>query len=372
MIVPMNDLSRGKDRVAISKAIDAVIASGWYLNGKENEAFCEAFASRIGVARCFGVANGTDALQLALLALRWRRQEQGDTVDEVVTVANAGGYTSTACHISRCVPVYVDIEAQDQLMSISAAVAATNDRTLAVVATHLYGGLVDVPALRCALDAAGYEAVDIIEDCAQAHGLNGPSGTAGSLGNISTFSFYPTKNLGALGDGGAVATDDAALGETIRRLQQYGWSTKYEVALSGGMNSRLDEMQAAALNVRLVALDEENVHRIRILDRYAVVAPEGVRMIRCERGTVAHLAVGLTEKRDELRAHLRERGVVTDVHYPILDIDQPGWSNVPSRTIGDLKASRTSVPRLFSLPCFPSLMEAEVDAVCDALASFRP
>ena len=200
--VPMNDLRRDAGDARIAESIADVVRSGWYLGGPHNAEFSAAFARRIGALHCIGVGNGTDALQIALAALLVAHKKEGAARREVVTVANAGGYTTTACYAIGCMPIYVDIDETDQLISIEAAAAALSERTLAVVATHLYGGLVDIVALRDAMDDAGYAHVPILEDCAQAHGLDGRNGTAGSLGTIATFSFYPTKNLGALGDGG--------------------------------------------------------------------------------------------------------------------------------------------------------------------------
>ncbi len=245
--VPMNDLSRivGPGSGDVIEAATRALRSGWWLNGGETRGFCEAFAAYVGTDHCTGVANGTDALEIAMRALLVTGRNEGR---EVVTVANAGGYTSIAARLIGLTPVYADIEEGSQLLDVGSAVAALTDETALVVATHLYGGLVDVPALRAAMDAAGHAHVPILEDCAQAHGLRQKDGRmAGSLGDIATFSFYPTKNLGAFGDGGAIATSDADLLKACDALRQYGWASKYTVAMPGGRNSRLDEVQAAIL-----------------------------------------------------------------------------------------------------------------------------
>jgi dTDP-4-amino-4,6-dideoxygalactose transaminase len=245
-----------------------VLRSGWWLNGPRNKEFCEAFAGYLGVSHFVGLANGTDALEIVLRVLLERGHgagSQASYASEIITVANAGGYTSTACYLTGCTPVYVDIEQESQLLSIPSAVAALSDRTAAVVATHLYGGLIDVPALRHAMNEAGYAHIPILEDCAQAHGLKGCGGQAGAFGDIATFSFYPTKNLGALGDGGGVATNDADLAASVRRLQQYGWGDKYRIVAAGGRNSRLDELQAATSTLPMRAASQFSMLTRRLL-----------------------------------------------------------------------------------------------------------
>lgn len=368
--IPMNDLGRiSAGKAEMMAAIESAFNSGWYINGPQNQKFCAEFAARIGVSHCVGVANGTDALHLAIAALLAKADAAKDA--EVVTVANAGGYTSTACYAAGCVPVYCDITEDDHLICVDSALSAVTDRTICVVATHLFGGLVDVMALRRALDDAGFVLVAIIEDCAQAHGLEGPDGTAGSLGTLSTFSFYPTKNLGAMGDGGAVLTDDAELAEILSELRQYGWSRKYEIRRAGGMNSRLDDMQAAILRVKLLRLDEENARRREILDAYCVAVPDGLRVVRSMRGTVGHLAVIMVDDRAALSAHLTEVGIGTEIHYPILDIDQPGWAAQPGRVgSGNIDISRRCVTRILSVPCFAGMTDTEIEQVCAALRTY--
>lgn len=368
--VPMNDLGRivsGGSHDAIEAATRA-LRSGWWLNGGETRGFCEAFADYVGVEHCTGVANGTDALEIAIRALLETGRARGS---EVVTVANAGGYTSIAARLIGLTPVYADIDEASQLLDVASAVSALSDETALVVATHLYGGMVDVPALRAAMDGAGHGRVPILEDCAQAHGLRRGERMAGALGDVATFSFYPTKNLGAFGDGGAIATSDADLLAACDALRQYGWTSKYTVAMPNGRNSRLDEVQAAILRQLLPGLDAANARRVEILSAYEAAAPEGVRVVRAVE-TVGHLAVLLVEDRDALRAHLEAQGVRTDVHYPVLDCDQPGWSDLPQRLApGGVPVSRTSVPRLLSLPCFPTLRDDELERVCEALSAWR-
>jgi len=366
--VPMNDLRRryARHEAELSRIALDVLSSGYWINGPRTAAFCREFAAATAVAHCVGVANGSDALEIALRCLVTHPARR-----EIVTVANAGGYTTTACRLIGLVPVYVDIVERSQLIDIDHAVAAVGPATGAVVVTHLYGGLVDVPRLRAALQAAGFGDVPIIEDCAQAHGLRGCGAGAGAFGDLATFSFYPTKNLGALGDGGAIVTDDAQLAARVARLRMYGWGNKYDVETRGGRNSRLDELQGAFLSALLPHVEADNQRRREIVGRYAAMLGDGVQLVSSPHGTVDHLAVLLTDERDRLAAHLKERGVATDIHFPILDCEQTGWEDCDQR-IGPrgLTVSRKSVKRILSVPCFPEMTDDEIAQVGDALGSY--
>jgi aminotransferase EvaB len=270
------------------------------------------------------------------------------------------------------VPVYADIGEGSQLLSIDAAVSALTARTIAVIATHLYGNPVDIPALRAAMDRAGFANVMVVEDCAQSHGARVDDRMTGSMGDIATFSFYPTKNLGAMGDGGAVVTGNAGLAASVRRLQQYGWSAKYEIAERGGRNSRMDEIQAAILSAMLPHLDANNAERRRILDRYETAARGKMRFINRSKGSVVHLAVALCEDRDGFRSFLSGRGIASEIHYPILDLDQPGWRAMqPREAPAGIPVSRKSVGAILSLPCFPGMTQTEVDRVALAIADWE-
>ena len=326
MNVPFNDLSRIFSRFGddLTDALLATFRSGQWINGPRGSAFADAFAAYIGVHHCLPVANGTDALELAMRAVLHVRPQRGR---EVITVANAGGYAVTACRQIGLTPVFADIDEDSQLINAESVVAALSAETAIIVATHLYGGVVDVLALRNAVDAAGYGGIPIIEDCAQAQGAHLAGRHAGAMGDIAAFSFYPTKNLGALGDAGAVTTSDPDLYETLRQLHQYGWSEKYRVAIAGGRNSRMDEAQASVLTALLPHLDEMNRDRVAILTAYREAGGERLRFLEYRTGTVAHLAVGLCPERQTFRRFMEDRGVATAIHYPILDCDQPGWRN---------------------------------------------
>lgn len=368
----MNDLSRivSNDNGGIMEAASAALGSGWWLNGKQTVAFVEEFAAYIGAAHCLGVANGTDALEISMRALMATGRANGS---EVVTVANAGGYSTIAARQIGLVPVYADIDRASQLLDFASAVSLLSGDTAFVVATHLYGGIVDVPRLRMMLDEAGHAGVPILEDCAQAHGVRlGPEVTAskaGSLGDIATFSFYPTKNLGAFGDGGAIVSSDADLMKSCAMLAQYGWSSKYNVAVPGGRNSRLDEVQAAILRRLLPHLDTTNAQRVDIMDRYTAAAPKSLDVVRSPAGTVGHLALVLSDDRKGLASHLDAAGVGWDIHYPVLDCDQMGWRDLPQRmAANDIAVSRESVGQILSLPCFPTMRDDEIERVCTALS----
>lgn len=369
--IPMNDLKRlfSLHQDAVEKAALEAMRSGWWLNGPRGKAFAEEFRSYLGVSECLLVANGTDALEITLRALLGERDPAGQ---EVVTVANAGGYTTTACRQIGLTPVYADIDASSQLVNVESACAGLSANTMAVVATHLYGNVVDVPALRTSMDKAGFDGVPIVEDCAQSHGARFGDRLTGSMGDIATFSFYPTKNLGAFGDGGAVATNDAKLAGMVRALQQYGWRAKYDIGMAGARNSRMDEMQAAILSALLPHLDAANAERAVILARFTAATGSKVKFIERSPRAVVHLAVAQCDDREAFRAFLSERGIASEIHYPILDSDQHGWRNLPQRIgASGLATSRASVERIVTLPCFPGMSEAEIDRICSALSDWE-
>ncbi|WP_083507982.1 DegT/DnrJ/EryC1/StrS family aminotransferase [Aureimonas frigidaquae] len=371
MPIPLNDLKRtySSNAAAFEEAVLATMRSGWWLNGGRAHDFCNAFASYVGVKHCVGVANGTDALEIAMRALvATRCAGRG----EAITVPNAGGYSAIAMHQLHLTPVYADIDPTSQLASQTSILSALTPQTAFVVITHLYGNVFDVPSLRKEMDALGFPHVAIMEDCSQAHGAKLGDRMVGSFGDVATFSFYPTKNLGAFGDAGAIVTRDDALAEDCEALRQYGWRSKYEIARPNGRNSRLDEIQAAILSVQLPHLDHANQRRVAILDRYEAAVPSSIRIARGPKGSVAHLAVLLCDDRDGLRDHLNQIGVATDIHYPILDCDQAGWrDHLMKEAPGGLANARNSVIRLLTVPCFPTMREEEIDAVCQGLASWK-
>ena len=368
--IPLQDTGRTYTEYAnaLKSAAIGVMASGRWLNGPHNAAFAREFADFIGATTCVPVANGTDALEIALRALICAREIVGD---EIVTVANAGGYASTAIRQVGMTPVYVDIDIQTQLVDAKSLLSALGPRTAIVVLTHLYGGAVDVSSIRDQMNELGYRDVPILEDCAQAHGAAMNGRRVGSIGDIGTFSFYPTKNLGAMGDGGAIVTSDEAIAEAARRLHQYGWSEKYRIVLSRGRNSRMDEIQAAILLVLLPHLDAMNKRRREILAAYCDSSTSAIVAVRSV-DTVAHLAVFLVDNRDAFRKRCADHAIYTDVHYPILDCDQPGWSTLAKRIAPlGLRQSQESVKKIVTLPCFPSMTDHEVARICHVLRSYK-
>ena len=230
-----------------------------------------------------------------------------------------------------------------------------------MVATHLYGLMCDVEVIAAAVSRTRDQ---LIEDCAQAAGARRGGGRAGSFGDAAALSFYPTKNLAAIGDGGAVATNDPEVDERVCTLRQYGWRQKYHAELAGGWNSRLDELQAAVLRVGLARLEERNERRREIVGRYAAALPAHAGRFVSSDGEdfVGHLAVILAEDRERLAAALKAAGIGTDVHYPIADYDQPAW-----RTGVRLPVTDHAVAHVLTVPCFPELTEDEIQRVCEAL-----
>lgn len=356
----INDLSLHNSAIArpLHEAASRVIDSGWYAMGPEVAAFEKAFAQYCGVSDAIGVANGTDAIELALRAV-------GVTVgDEVITVANAGFYSSTAIRAIGAVPVYVDILEKNLLLDPASAAAAITPKTKAIIVTHLFGQLAEMAPL-CAL--AKQHGLVLIEDCAQAHGATAEGRRAGSFGDIAAFSFFPTKNLGALGDGGAVVTSNSAYAARVRSLRQYGWTTKYTVADSGARNSRLDELQAALLSVKLPLLDGWNEKRRQVAYRYAEKIKHAAVQVPSIAGVdhVGHLYVIRCAQRDALKQYLQTQGVASDIHYPILDTQQPVTGS-GARSVA-LPVSEKLCGEILTLPCYPELTMEEVDTVADCI-----
>jgi len=358
--VPLFSAAAANAGLDLSLAIQRVIDRHWYVLGEEVACFEREFAKYVGVETCVTLANGTDALELALRGLG---VQQGD---QVVAVANAGFYGSTAIHAIGAVPLYVDVDHKTLTMSVSALAKALERRPKAVIVTHLYGQLADIESL---LRIAGEAGVPLIEDCAQSHGAVRNGKQAGSFGRIACFSFYPTKNLGALGDGGAIVTNDVDLAGRVRTLRQYGWSQKYTVTAAGGRNSRLDEMQAAVLREKLPHLDRWNNERRRIAQRYneAFASLPIARPWSTGEDYVAHLYVLRVKDRQSFREFLKERGIATDIHYPIPDHRQPAY---PFTDVTQLDVTESACSSVVSLPCFPGLTEVEVERVIDAVVEY--
>jgi dTDP-4-amino-4,6-dideoxygalactose transaminase len=359
--VPVNDLSRAIDaqRADIDAAVAEVLDSGWVVLGPQVSAFEEALATYVGTAQAVSVANGTDALTLALVALGCGEG------DRVATVANAGAYSTTAIRSIAAVPVYVDVDPDTALMTRETVAAALDADVKAVVVTHLYGAMADVEGIVALCHERG---VKVLEDCAQSIGAERDGRRSGSIADAGAFSFYPTKNLGALGDGGAVCTSDAEVAEAVRSLRQYGWDGKYRIGRSGGRNSRLDEVQAAILRRRLPLLAAGNERRRAVHGRYAEALGAGRILGVDDPSFVAHLAVLVVDDRDRAQAALEAAGIGTDVHYPVPDHLQE--VDAAYVVAGSLAVTEDLSSRILTVPCFPELTDAEVDRVCEVLASW--
>ena len=343
---------------ALQAAAARVIASGWYVLGQECEHFEAEFAQWCGVRHAIGVANGLDALHLILRAM-----DIGPG-DEVIVPSNTFIATWLAVSQVGAVPVPVEPRADTANLNPELVEAAITPRTRAILPVHLYGQTAEMAALRTLADRHGLR---LIEDAAQAHGARHHGVRAGALGDAAAFSFYPGKNLGALGDGGAVTTNDDTLAARLRQLRNYGSTRKYHHE-SIGVNSRLDEIQAAMLRVKLPAMDAENAVRQRLAQRYLTgLADVNVGLPRTVEGCdpVWHLFVVRVNDRDRVQQALTARGITTLVHYPIACHEQAAYTNHPWPALPVASALQHQV---LSLPISPVHTEAEVDAVVAALA----
>jgi aminotransferase EvaB len=359
--VPVADPRRAVEaqRAEIDAVVARVLAGGRYILGPEHDGFEAELGAYLGAAHCLGVASGTDALELALLAVGCRAG------DEVVTAANAGFYATAAARSAALEVRYADVDPTTLTLSAETVEAAITPATRAVVVTHLYGVMAQIEPIA---EVCRQRGLALVEDCAQAAGARQLDRAAGTFGEAGTFSFYPTKNLAAIGDGGAVVTGDGDVAERVRQLRQYGWESKYHVSIPRGRNSRLDELQAAILRVRLPRLDEWNELRRAVAARYAEALPSSVgRLVQAQGAAyAAHLAVALVDDRERVRARLQEREIGTDVHYPVPDHRQAVWEGALEDV--RLPATEHAVERVLTLPCFPELADNEVDRVCEALS----
>ncbi|MFD2113089.1 DegT/DnrJ/EryC1/StrS family aminotransferase [Thiorhodococcus fuscus] len=349
-----------EDRALIDDAWRRVLDSGRYILGAEVEAFERTFAGYIGVGYGIGVANGTQALEIALRAVG---VEAGD---RVATVSHTAVATIVAIRAIGAVPVFVDIDPETFLIDLLDLERVADVSLKAVIVVHLYGNLVPPDPIREWCRARG---VALVEDCAQAHGASWNGRRAGSLGDIAAFSFYPTKNLGAVGDAGMVVTDCPVLAEQVRLLRQYGWRERF-VSATEGVNSRLDPLQAALLGVLLERLDERNDRRRAIASLYddgLCSAP--VRTPHCcpDVHHVYHQYVIETDARDELAGYLSEHGVCTAIHYPVPVHLQPAYARFATRV---LPVTEAIIPRILSLPMYPQLEPEAVHLVGALVRSF--
>ena len=359
--VPFNALTPGEDAAAVRAAIDRVIASGWFVLGPEVDAFETEFAAASRVPHAVGVGTGTDAITLILRAL-----DIGPG-DEVITPPLSAAYSALAVMMAGARPVFTDIDPDRLTLDPRHVEAAITPRTRALLPVHLYGQAADMRPLE-ALAAKHHLA--LVEDAAQAHLATADGRPVGTIGVAAASSFYPTKNLGALGDGGAVLTRDAQLAARIRRLRNGGQTSRYHHE-EAGANSRLDEMQAAILRARLPFLAGWTSRRRAIAARYrSALAKAALQVPReFDSGHVYHLFPVLTANRDVFQQHMRNRGVETLIHYPVPIPRQPALKTA-SPAICPV-ADRVCA-QIVSLPMYPGLSDAAASAVTDAAAAFRP
>jgi len=360
-IIPLFSARAVNSSVDFLTPINRVLNSYWYILGEEATAFEREFAEYCRATLCVSVANGTDALELGLRALDVKPGAQ------VILAANAGFYGSAAVRSLGAIPYYIDVDPVTLTMSTAQLREALKAKPKALIVTHLYGQLADIETIVEIADQVG---VPVIEDCAQAHGAKRNGKQAGSFGTIGCFSFYPTKNLGALGDGGAVVTNDPSLATRLKQFRQYGWSTKYQVELVGGRNSRLDELQAAILREKLPCLDPWNGERREIARQYNEAFSDLPMACPSSLGEdyVAHLYVVQVNNRDAFRKYLKGLGVTTDVHYPIPDHLQTAYQC--DQRQGTLPISEYACGHVVSLPCYPGLGDEGIKRVTQAVQGY--
>ena len=334
-----------------------VMASGWFIQGQEHAAFEDEFSTYCEAKHGVGVANGTDAIRIGLAALG---VQPGD---EVITVANVGMPPVVAVKEAGAIPVFVDVDHTTRNIDPANIEAAITPRTRAVLAIHLFGHPVDIDAI---LDVVRPRGIKLLEDCAQAHGARYKGRRVGGLGDAAAFSFYPTKNLGAYGDGGCLTTNDDEVADRARMLRGYGWRQRY-VSESHGFNSRLDELQAAILRVKLRHLDAANEERRRRAALYdESLKGLAIPVTQPWAEPVYHLYVVEVDGRDELRAALNAAGVGTDIHYPLPSHLQPACADLGMGQ-GSLPVTEALAGRVLSLPLYPELPIDHVERVAEII-----
>ena len=369
VMIPQADPGAGyrAQKATIDGAVARALESGWYILGQEGEGFEREFAAWLGTARAVGCANGTDALALVLRGLGIG---EGCTV---ATVSHTAVATVAAIEMAGAVPLLLDIDPDTYTMDPEELVAVLEDPPpglppiRAAIVVHLYGQAAD---LRPMLAACARNGVALIEDCAQAHGARLDGQMLGTFGRAATFSFYPTKNLGALGDGGGVATDDFELADRIAALRQYGWRERYVSDLVG-VNSRLDEVQAAILRARLPLLDHGNARRRAIATRYDAALAGGSLAPPAGRDGAQHVfhqyVLRVPSDRAGVQARLRAEGIGTGIHYPVpVHLQAAYKGRVPLGPAGCGETERAA-REVLSLPMYPELTEEQVEQVCGAL-----
>jgi dTDP-4-amino-4,6-dideoxygalactose transaminase len=345
----------------IDAAIFRVLDSGWYILGNEVRSFEEEFASYIGVAHGIGVGSGTEAIHLALNACGVARG------DEVITVSHTAVATVAAIVLAGAIPVLVDIDPGFYTIDPEKIESSITSNTKAIVPVHIYGQPVDMDPV---MEIAKKYGLKVIEDCAQAHGAKYKKQCVGSIGDMGCFSFYPTKNLGAIGDGGMVVTNNSNLAKNLKLLREYGWKERY-VSSSKGWNSRLDEIQASILRVKLKHLDQSNQKRRTLAGQYLKDLKDLSLELPKERKNcehVYHLFVIKTNKRDALQDYLKESGIFAGIHYPLPIHRQPYYKD--SLKSSFLEITEQVAGEILTLPLYPELSLNEIKKVINTIKEF--
>ena len=359
--MPFMSLVPGEDAADVRAAIDRVIERGWFVLGPEVSAFEQEFAGASGAAHAVGVGTGTDAIALILRALGIGGG------DEVITSPLSAAYSALAIIMAGARPVFADIDPQRATIDPERIAERVGPRTRAILPVHLYGQAADMAAIE---RVAARHNLAIVEDCCQAHLATSDARPVGTIGVAGAFSFYPTKNLGAFGDGGAIVTNDRALADRVRRLRNGGQSDRYHHQ-EPGINSRLDDLQAAVLRARLPRLQGWTQRRRALAARYRTrLAGAPVELLpERDPGHVYHLFVVTTGDRDALQAHLAARGIETLIHYPVPIPRQPA---LLGQRPDDCPVAARMCGRILSLPLHPALRDDEVDEIAAAVHAFRP
>jgi dTDP-4-amino-4,6-dideoxygalactose transaminase len=345
----------------INGAISSVLSSGRYVLAENVDAFEHEFAQYLGVKYVVGVASGTEAIQLALMALGIGRG------DEVITIPNTAVPTISAVSLAGATPVLCDIDPSTLTIDVDKIQGKISKNTKAILPVHLYGMPVDMKGLLAIAENMG---IPIIEDACQAHGASINGKKVGSFGILGCFSFYPTKNLGCYGDGGAVVTNDEDLYDKLKLLRNYGQRDRYIHEIKG-LNSRLDELQAAILRVKLKKLDGWNLQRIKLAGYYdkMILNENVIKLPRDDNLTnVYHLYIIRHPRRDKLMQYLAQNGVQTLIHYPIPIHFQRSYAELGSE--GDFPISEKACSEVLSLPLYPELKEAELEYISDLINKF--
>jgi dTDP-3-amino-3,4,6-trideoxy-alpha-D-glucose transaminase len=357
--VPFMDLHLAEESGEIRAAIARVTDRAWFVLGPEVEAFEQEFAEASGAPHAVGTGNGTDAIAIALRALGIGRG------DEVITSPLSAAYSALAIVMAGAQPIFADIDPERMTLDAGSAAQAITPRTAAILPVHLYGQPADMHAISALAQTHG---LALVEDCCQAHLATCEGQAVGTFGAAGAFSFYPTKNLGALGDGGAVITRDRALAERMKRLRNGGQTDRYR-HVELGVNSRLDELQAAILRARLPWLKTRTGQRRALAAEYRrCLNGAPVKMpLEKDRGHVYHLFPVRVERRAALQAHLRSAGIETLVHYPVAISQQPAFAPLGP---ADCPQANRAAEEVLSLPLYPGLPLTDVKIVADAVRSF--